>query len=100
MEEWVPTLRTMIALGLALLLVMLRLEASRFSAAEYDDAVDRPRARARRPRQVDLPRPAVRRCRHGDRDGRRPLPLPPSAVSGRLVVPGRPAELGHHRDHR
>src|SRR6478752_547554 len=40
MEEWVPTLRTMIALGLALLLVMLRLEASRFSAAEYDDAVD------------------------------------------------------------
>ena len=30
----------MIALGLAGLLVMLRLEASRFSAAEYDDAVD------------------------------------------------------------
>jgi membrane protease YdiL (CAAX protease family) len=40
MEDWIPTLRTMIALGLAGLLVMLRLEASRFSAAEYDDAVD------------------------------------------------------------
>src|SRR6478609_2883831 len=40
MDEWIPTLRTMIALGLAGLLVMLRLEASRFSAAEYDDAVD------------------------------------------------------------
>lgn len=35
-----PTLRTLIALGLALLLIMLRLEASRFNAAEYDDTID------------------------------------------------------------
>ena len=40
MDEWLPTLRTLIAAGLALLLIMLRLEASRFSAAEYDDALD------------------------------------------------------------
>ncbi|HET9613439.1 MAG TPA: CPBP family intramembrane glutamic endopeptidase [Candidatus Limnocylindrales bacterium] len=40
MTEWLPTLRTLIAAGLALLLIMLRLEASRFSAAEYDDTVD------------------------------------------------------------
>ena len=40
MEEWLPTLRTLIAAGLALLLIMLRLEASRFSAAEYDDTLD------------------------------------------------------------
>ena len=40
MEGWLPTIRTLIAVGLALLLVMLRLEASRFSAAEYDDPVD------------------------------------------------------------
>jgi Type II CAAX prenyl endopeptidase Rce1-like len=39
-EEWIPTLRTLIAGGLALLLVMLRLEASRFSAAEYDDTFE------------------------------------------------------------
>jgi len=39
-EDWLPTLRTLIAVGLALLLIMLRLEASRFSAAEYDDTVD------------------------------------------------------------
>ena len=32
-----PAFRTLIAVGLALLLVMLRLEAVRFSAAEYDD---------------------------------------------------------------
>ena len=37
METWLPTLRTLIAVGLALLLVMLRLEAARFNAAEYDD---------------------------------------------------------------
>jgi hypothetical protein len=36
-ETWLPTLRTLIAVGLALLLVMLRLEAARFNAAEYDD---------------------------------------------------------------
>jgi CAAX prenyl protease-like protein len=36
-ESWLPTFRTLIAVGLALLLVMLRLEASRFGAAEYDD---------------------------------------------------------------
>ncbi len=40
MEGWLVTLRTLIAVGLALLLVMLRLEASRFSAAEYDDTID------------------------------------------------------------
>ena len=40
MEAWLPTLRTLIAMGLALLLVMLRLEAERFSAAEYDEATD------------------------------------------------------------
>jgi membrane protease YdiL (CAAX protease family) len=40
MDEWIPTLRTLIAAGLALLLIMLRLEASRFSAAEYDDTFD------------------------------------------------------------
>jgi len=39
-EEWVPTLRTLIAAGLAMLLIMLRLEAVRFSAAEYDDTFD------------------------------------------------------------
>jgi len=39
-EDWLPTLRTMVATGLALLLIMLRLEASRFSAAEYDDILD------------------------------------------------------------
>jgi CAAX prenyl protease-like protein len=40
MDAWLPTLRTLIAAGLALLLIMLRLEASRFSAAEYDDTLD------------------------------------------------------------
>ncbi len=40
METWLPTIRTLIAVGLALLLVMLRLEAARFSAAEYDDPID------------------------------------------------------------
>jgi Type II CAAX prenyl endopeptidase Rce1-like len=39
-EAWLPLVRTLIAVGLALLLVMLRLEASRFSAAEYDDTID------------------------------------------------------------
>jgi hypothetical protein len=39
-EEWVPTIRTLVAVGLALLLVMLRLEAVRFNAAEYDDPID------------------------------------------------------------
>ena len=40
MEAWLPTFRTLIAVGLALLLVMLRLEAVRFNAAEYDDPID------------------------------------------------------------
>lgn len=40
MEGWLPALRTLIAVGLALLLVMLRLEAARFNAAEYDDPID------------------------------------------------------------
>jgi hypothetical protein len=39
-EDWIPTLQRMIAAGLALLLVMLRLEAEHFSAAEYDEAKD------------------------------------------------------------
>jgi membrane protease YdiL (CAAX protease family) len=39
-EDWLPTLQRLIAVGLALLLVMLRLEAQRFSAAEYDEATD------------------------------------------------------------
>jgi hypothetical protein len=39
-ETWLPTLRTLIAVGLALLLVMLRLEAARFNAAEYDEMID------------------------------------------------------------
>jgi membrane protease YdiL (CAAX protease family) len=41
MEE---TLRTLVALGMTLLLVMLRLEAERFGAAEYDEST-----RGRRP---------------------------------------------------
>ena len=40
METLLPTIRTLIAIGLALLLVMLRLEAVRFNAAEYDDPID------------------------------------------------------------
>lgn len=40
MEDWLPTLQRLIAAGLALLLVMLRLEAERFNAAEYDESVD------------------------------------------------------------
>jgi membrane protease YdiL (CAAX protease family) len=39
-EDLVPGIRTLIAIGLALLLVMLRLEAVRFNAAEYDDPID------------------------------------------------------------
>jgi hypothetical protein len=39
-EDWLPTLQRMIAAGLALLLVMLRLDAERFSAAEYDEEHD------------------------------------------------------------
>jgi Type II CAAX prenyl endopeptidase Rce1-like len=39
-EEWIPTLQRFVAAGLALLLVMLRLEAERFSAAEYDETKD------------------------------------------------------------
>jgi hypothetical protein len=40
MEDWLPTIQRLIAAGLALLLVMLRLEAERFSAAEYDEMMD------------------------------------------------------------
>jgi hypothetical protein len=39
-DDWLTTLRALIAVGLALLLVMLRLEAAQFSAAEYDDTID------------------------------------------------------------
>ena len=40
MEEWIPTLQRFVAAGLALLLVMLRFEAERFQAAEYDEVKD------------------------------------------------------------
>lgn len=40
MEDWIPTLQRFVAAGLALLLVMLRFEAERFSAAEYDEDKD------------------------------------------------------------
>jgi membrane protease YdiL (CAAX protease family) len=40
MEDWLPTVQRLIAAGLALLLIMLRLEAERFSAAEYDEMLD------------------------------------------------------------
>jgi hypothetical protein len=40
LDDWLTSLRTLIAVGLALLLVMLRLEAASFSAAEYDDTID------------------------------------------------------------
>ena len=40
MEDWIPTLQRFVAAGLALLLVMLRLEAEHFSAAEYDESKD------------------------------------------------------------
>ena len=40
MDDWLTTFRILIAAGLALLLVMLRLEAVRFNAAEYDEPVD------------------------------------------------------------
>ena len=39
MEDWIPTLQALIAVGLALLLVMLRLESERFNAAEYDEVI-------------------------------------------------------------
>jgi hypothetical protein len=39
-EEWLPTLQRLIAAGLTLLLVMLRLEAERFNAAEYDEVTE------------------------------------------------------------
>jgi hypothetical protein len=39
-EDWIPTLERFVAAGLALLLVMLRLEAEHFSAAEYDESKD------------------------------------------------------------
>ena len=40
MDEWITTGQRFVAVGLALLLVMLRLEAERFSAAEYDEDQD------------------------------------------------------------
>jgi membrane protease YdiL (CAAX protease family) len=39
-DEWLDPLRSLIAIGLALLLVMLRLEAANFNAAEYHESVD------------------------------------------------------------
>jgi hypothetical protein len=39
-EEWLPTLQRLIAAGLTLLLAMLRLEAERFNAAEYDEITE------------------------------------------------------------
>jgi membrane protease YdiL (CAAX protease family) len=49
-EEFVDPLRTLIAVGLAMLLVMLRLDAERFGTAEYYEATrdgERPRIRRR-----------------------------------------------------
>ena len=40
MDDWLDPLRSLIAVGLALLLVMLRLEAANFNAAEYDESTD------------------------------------------------------------
>ncbi len=40
MDGLLDKFETLIAIGLALLLVMLRLEAARFNAAEYDDPID------------------------------------------------------------
>lgn len=37
MEEWLHPLRSLVALALALFLVLLRLEAEKFGAAEYDE---------------------------------------------------------------
>jgi hypothetical protein len=39
-DEFLDPLRSLIAVGLTLLLVMLRLEAAHFSAAEYDESTD------------------------------------------------------------
>jgi hypothetical protein len=39
-DSFLDPLRSLIAIGLALLLVMLRLEASHFNAAEYDESTD------------------------------------------------------------
>ena len=50
MDDFVEISRTLIVLGLALLLVMLRLDAERFGTAEYYEATrdgERPRARRR-----------------------------------------------------
>lgn len=50
MDELVDPLRTLIAIGLAMLLVMLRLDAERFGTAEYYEATrdgERPRIRRR-----------------------------------------------------
>lgn len=50
MDDAVPLLRSLIALGLTLLMVMLRLEAERFGTAEYYEATrdgDRPLVRRR-----------------------------------------------------
>ena len=40
MDEFLDPLRSLIAVGLTLLLVMLRLEAAHFNAAEYDESTD------------------------------------------------------------
>ena len=132
MDEWIPTLRMLMAAGLALLLIMLRLEAAHFSAAEYDDAVDGRAPSFRRriawyaiglalvaaiyivhpsPQSDFALGPGDRQKtiffgllygddRHGDRDGRRPLPLSPAPLPGRLVLSGRAPQRGRHRDHR
>ena len=50
MDDFVILARSLIAIGLALLLVMLRLEAEKFGTAEYDEATrdgERPRIRRR-----------------------------------------------------
>ena len=50
MDEFIDPLRVLIAVGLAMLLAMLRLDAERFGTAEYYESTrdgERPRARRR-----------------------------------------------------
>ena len=133
MDDFITLARSLITIGLTLLLVMLRLDAEKFGTAEYYEATrdgERPRVRRRlawygigfalaiailfiHPSpQADL------FLGSGDRLGAvlgglaygllgivgrgrlRDLPLPPDPLPGRLVVPGRAAQLDRHRVHR
>ena len=62
MEDFIDPLRALIAVGLTLLLALLRLDAERFGTAEYYEATrdgERPRVR----RRADLVRPRLRHRR-------------------------------------